>query len=67
MDKTKFDEHMVKWFVYFIGRNGVKRCHCFENDEQQARHFASLVNGRVELEIDGHTVYVSKEGGNDSD
>lgn len=43
---------MVKWFVYFFGRHGEKRCHCFEDGEQQARHFASLVGGEIVLEID---------------
>lgn len=47
---------MTKWFVYFFDRHGVKRCHCFENDEQQARHFSSLVDGEVVLEINGRVV-----------
>lgn len=37
----------MKWYVYFTNRYGRKVCHCFENDEPQARHFASLVNGDV--------------------
>lgn len=36
----------MKWYVYFL-KNGIRTCHCFEEDEQQARHFASLVNGEV--------------------
>lgn len=47
---------MIKWFVYFIGQGGAYRCHCFEDDEQQARHFASLVNGKLTLEINGRVV-----------
>ena len=50
---------MVKWFVYFFGRHGEKRCHCFEDGEQQARHFASLAGGEIVLEIDGHIVFKS--------
>lgn len=47
---------MIKWFVHFTGRHRVKACHCFEEDEQQARHFASLVNGEVVLEVNGHVI-----------
>ena len=50
---------MVICFVYFFGRHGEKRCHCFEDGEQQARHFASLVGGEIVLEIDGHIVFKS--------
>lgn len=39
--------HNMKWYVYFTDYRGIYRCHCFEDDEQQARHFASLVNGEV--------------------
>ena len=39
----------MKWYVYFL-KNGKTVCHCFEQDEKQARHFASLVNGRIEHE-----------------
>lgn len=48
---------MKKWFVYFLGRHGEKLCHCFEDDERQARHFASLVNGEVALEVNGRVVF----------
>ena len=34
----------MKWYVNFY-RNGAKISHCFEDDEKQAKHFASLVNG----------------------
>lgn len=34
------------WYVYFFS-NGVQKCICFEDDEQQARFFASQVNGRL--------------------
>ena len=34
----------MKWYVNFY-RNGVKISHCFEDDEKQEKHFASLVNG----------------------
>ena len=40
----------MKWYVYFTDYRGVYRCHCFEEDdrtEQQARHFAKLVNGEA--------------------
>lgn len=37
----------MKWYVSFI-KNGFKVCHCFEDDELQARHFANLVNGTVQ-------------------
>lgn len=47
---------MIKWRVHFIDRKGVSRCSCFEDDEQQARHFASLVNGEITLEINGRKV-----------
>lgn len=47
---------MIKWFVYFCDRPGENRCHCFEEDEQQARHFASLVAGKVSLEINGRVI-----------
>lgn len=46
----------IKWFVYFIGEHGEKRCHCFEHEENQAKHFAKLVNGIAELEISGRTI-----------
>ena len=36
----------MKWYVNFY-KNGVLICHCFEDDEKQAKHFASLVNGTV--------------------
>lgn len=47
---------MKKWYVYFIGRHGEIRCHCFEDDEKQARHFSTLVGGNVSLEINGKVV-----------
>lgn len=37
---------MKKWYVNFYN-NGVLISHCFEDDEKQAKHFASLVNGTV--------------------
>lgn len=37
---------MKKWYVNFY-KNGVLISHCFEDDEKQAKHFASLVNGTV--------------------
>ena len=37
---------MEKYYVYFF-KNGRKECHCFENDKNQAEHFANLVNGKV--------------------
>ena len=36
----------MKWYVYF-NKNGRVICHCFEDDEKQAKHFAALVNGKV--------------------
>lgn len=36
----------MKWYVYFI-KDGRRICHCFEDDEKQARHFAALVNGEL--------------------
>ena len=51
---------LIKWYVYFTGRGGLWRCHCFEDDEKQARHFASLVNGQVELEINGRKIELEK-------
>lgn len=41
----------MKYYVNFV-QSGVSCSHCFENDEHQARHFASLVNGDVIVE--GH-------------
>ena len=39
---------MERWYVYFISPNTKqKTCHCFEDDEKQARHFANLVSGIV--------------------
>lgn len=37
---------MHKWYVVWY-KDGVKRGSSFEDDEKQARHFASLVNGKV--------------------
>lgn len=37
---------MKKWYVNYYN-NGVLVSHCFEDDEKQAKHFASLVNGTV--------------------
>lgn len=37
----------MKYYVYFIDGHGIERCNCFEEDEEQAKHFASLVNGRI--------------------
>ena len=36
----------MKWYVKFY-KEGKAVFHCFEDDEKQARHFASLVNGYV--------------------
>ena len=36
----------MKWYVYFL-KNGIRVCHCFEDNEEEARHFANLVNGEV--------------------
>jgi hypothetical protein len=35
----------MKWYVDFYDEHGVKRSCCFEDDEKQAKHFASLKNG----------------------
>ena len=40
---------MKKYYVYFF-KNGREVCECFENEEEQARHFATLVNGRFVVE-----------------
>lgn len=37
----------MKWYVYYTNLFGKRTCECFENDESQAKHFASLVNGEV--------------------
>lgn len=47
---------MIKWYVYFEERNGRKCCHCFEHEGQQAKHFASNVNGNATLEINGYEI-----------
>ena len=39
---------MKCWYVYFISLyTRQKTCLCFEDDENQARHFANLVGGIV--------------------
>ena len=40
------EKDMKKWYVNYYN-NGVLVSHCFEDDEKQAKHFASLVNGTV--------------------
>lgn len=35
----------MKWYVYFTDEHGVYRCHCFEDNEQEATGYAELVNG----------------------
>lgn len=52
LTKLTFSErkYLMKWYVYFINRLGKKDCHCFEGDEKQAKHFASLVNGQIYVE-----------------
>lgn len=47
---------MIKWYVDYIDRHGAKCCSCFEDEEQQARHFASLVNGKLTLKINDRTI-----------
>lgn len=37
----------MKYYVYFLDEHGFERCDCFENDKEQAEHFARLTNGRV--------------------
>ena len=37
----------MQYYVYFIDEYGIGRCHCFEDEKEQAEHFASLVNGRI--------------------
>lgn len=37
----------MKYYVYFKNAHDVRVCHCFEQDEQQAEHFAKLVGGAV--------------------
>lgn len=37
----------MKYYVYFIDEHGIERCNCFEENKEEAEHFASLVNGRV--------------------
>lgn len=36
----------MKYYVYFV-KNGQKTCHCFEEDREQAEHFAKLVRGEL--------------------
>lgn len=50
------------WYVYYFDKTGVRRCSCFEDDEQQARFFASQVNGSL---MHGHT-WVDEEKGHGS-
>ena len=40
---------MKKYYVYF-NKHGQELCRCFENDKDQAEHFANLVNGRIIVE-----------------
>lgn len=40
---------MEKYYVYFF-KNGHETCHCFENEKNEAEHFAKLVNGRIVIE-----------------
>ena len=42
--KEGFD---MKYYVYFIDEHRIERCNCFEENKEEAKHFASLVNGRV--------------------
>lgn len=37
---------MKKWYVYFF-KNGQKACHCFEENKEEAEHFAELVGGEL--------------------
>ena len=46
VDQLQHFYDMKKWYVNFYN-NGVLISHCFEDDEKQAKHFASLVNGTV--------------------
>ncbi len=36
----------MKYYVYFY-KNGNQICHCFEQDKEQAEHFAKNVNGEI--------------------
>lgn len=38
---------MKKYYVTFVNHLGNTVTHCFENDREQAIHFASLVNGNI--------------------
>ena len=40
---------MKKFYVYFF-KNGREVCHCFEDDEEQAKHFSKIMNGRIVVE-----------------
>lgn len=37
----------MKYYVNFISEYGTPKCICFEEDREQAEHFAKLINGRV--------------------
>ncbi len=39
----------MKWYVYFY-KDGTKCCHCFEENETEARWFAGLVDGEARYE-----------------
>lgn len=36
----------MKFYVYFF-KNRIKQVHCFEQDEEQAKFFASQVGGEI--------------------
>ena len=40
---------MKKYYVYFW-KNGKEVCHGFEENKEEAEHFAKLINGRIVVE-----------------
>lgn len=38
---------MEKWYYVYFYKNGKRTCHCFEEDKEQAEHFAKLVGGEI--------------------
>lgn len=40
----------MKYYVYWKNQYGTTLCHCFEQDEKQAKHFAKNVDGIVKYE-----------------
>lgn len=40
---------MKTYYVYFY-KNGIEVCHYFEENQEEAEHFAKLVNGRIVTE-----------------